>query len=314
MSKQKKMDDPSSTVTEDTGTMDKYTDETFMIDRDVAHGLWAEPFFLVMNGVSMGQELPIAPGRSVIGREDAPLSLGYADIAVSRRHAEVVRTGNQVVIRDNQSKNGVIVNDQPVPAATLEHGHTILLGHTLLKFFDHHTSEIDELTKVLRSAVTDGLTGIYNKKAFLERLEAEFSRAHRHDEKLSLLMIDLDLFKLLNDRHGHLAGDCALIAVARSIERMLRKEDLLARFGGEEFVVIAPGIDYPGCRALAERVRQLIERTRIVFRGEHLPVTVSVGCATRAADDVNISMPDELINAADNRLYEAKQGGRNCCR
>jgi diguanylate cyclase (GGDEF)-like protein len=305
---------PSPGRIEQTTPTIKRGEDTFMLRRGELAGLRSEPFFLVLNGVRIGQEVPIQPGRSIIGRETADIQLGHTDVAISRHHAEVERVAGEIFIRDHESKNGVFVNDRAVKSTRLKHGDTVQLGNTMLKFFDHRTAEIGELATLLHSAVCDGLTGVCNKASFVERLAGEFSRARRHGETLSLLMIDLDHFKLLNDRHGHLAGDWVLVAVARTIESILRQEDLLARFGGEEFVVLAPDIDHEGARVLAERIREQVEQTRIAYRERQLSVTISIGGATLAAGEPSILAPEELIAIADRRLYEAKDAGRNRCR
>ena len=294
--------------------MPKHDNETFILSRNSSTPASAAPFFLVMNGVHKGQKVPIPPGCWTIGREGADIILGQTDPAMSRRHAEVERRGDEVAIRDCQSKNGVFVDDKLIVTARLGHGQTVLLGQTLLKFVIEMSSEIGELTSLVRRASNDGLTGVCNKLTFLERLVAEFARAQRHGERLGVLMIDLDRFKHLNDRYGHLAGDQMLIVVARTIEGALRKEDLLARFGGEEFVVLMPDIDQAGASAAAERVRAAVEMAMVEHQGRQLRVTVSIGSATYHRDDSENMMPEQLLAAADARLYEAKQAGRNCCR
>ena len=150
---------------------------------------------------------------------------------------------------------------------------------------------------------TDPLTGLGNPRAFEERMEQETARAARYGEPLSLLLLDVDGLKAINDDHGHRAGDLALQAVARALHRGARETDLAARVGGDEFALLAPSTPGPAATALAERIRLLVAGERIDR------LTVSLGVAT--AEDDRSSDPRDLRDAADGALYEAKRKGRN---
>jgi diguanylate cyclase (GGDEF)-like protein len=173
----------------------------------------------------------------------------------------------------------------------------------------------DELTRAFRLvenlAMVDGLTGIANRRRFDETLEQETRRAKRDGSLLSVLMIDVDHFKLYNDLYGHVMGDASLrqIAVA-SHEVIHRTSDLLARYGGEEFVAVLPNTDSRGAQLVAEQIRSAVEHCRLPHLGSsHGLVTVSIGCATQALTPESIG--NTLIEAADRALYEAKSAGRN---
>ncbi len=156
----------------------------------------------------------------------------------------------------------------------------------------------------------DGLTGIGNHRLFDEKLAAEWSRAARDQTPLSLVMADIDRFKLLNDSEGHLAGDVCLREVAQVLAQTVRRPaDLLARYGGEEFVAILPGTDLPGAYAIAERMRKAVEALNIPNRGTGGIVTISLGAAS-AVPHPGISALD-LLDQADHAMYLAKEGGRN---
>jgi diguanylate cyclase (GGDEF)-like protein len=157
-------------------------------------------------------------------------------------------------------------------------------------------------------ALRDGLTGLYNRRAFNELLTQALAREDRQGGRFALLLLDIDHFKKLNDTFGHPAGDAALKNTARVLEGHLRRGDQAARFGGEEFAVILPGADRAGALHLAERVRDAVQKDQIVFEGARISVTVSLGAAlwpehARAAD--------ALLAAADRALYAAKEAGRN---
>lgn len=158
-----------------------------------------------------------------------------------------------------------------------------------------------------RQARTDPLTGAMNRLALAESIARELSRAQRNSRPLSLLMFDLDFFKQLNDRLGHLAGDAALKNVAAATQRQLRASDLLARYGGEEFVVVLPDADKTQAIETAERLRKRIESLGIPC-GDGTALTASFGVATFPADGDDF---DSLVAGADAALYNAKQSGRN---
>jgi diguanylate cyclase (GGDEF)-like protein len=158
-------------------------------------------------------------------------------------------------------------------------------------------------------AVRDGLTGLYNRRAFNELLVSAIANEDRREGgQLALVLLDLDHFKKLNDTFGHPAGDAALRSAARLLAQHLRKGDQAARFGGEEFVVIFPGANKDRGVHGAERLRLAVARHRLVFEGARIPLAASFGVAIWPADGKE---PDDLLAAADRALYAAKQAGRN---
>ncbi len=172
-----------------------------------------------------------------------------------------------------------------------------------------HKVKVFVRTKEL--SITDPLTGLYNRRHLEERLEQEVARASRYRHPLTVLLIDIDHFKLYNDLNGHLEGDKALRAIAALLRRHTRQADLVARFGGEEFVVLLPEIDLTDGRAAAEKLRRTVQRSP--FAGEaSLPggeLTISVGVATFPRD---AEEPVALLDLADRGLYLSKRRGRNC--
>ena len=162
---------------------------------------------------------------------------------------------------------------------------------------------------MLDAALRDGLTRAYNRRFFMERLESEIRFALRHRTTIALLMIDLDRFKDINDRHGHLAGDHTLATFAAWIEKTIRGEDVFARYGGEEFAILTRATSRSDAYRFAERLRRGIGNQRIEYNGVHLPLTVSIGVASVPNDPAD--SPLGLVRAADSALYRAKEGGRN---
>lgn len=162
----------------------------------------------------------------------------------------------------------------------------------------------DQLAIIAERSITDPLTGVRNRRAFMDKLGEEMDRHRRHGTPVSLAMIDVDKFKPFNDEFGHQAGDTALVAVAQLIEGQSRSLDVVSRYGGEEFAVILVNTDSDGAYVLAERFRKAVEQAPWVNRS----VTVSIGVASSD----NAEDTEGLIRAADKALYRAKDEGRNC--
>jgi diguanylate cyclase (GGDEF)-like protein len=168
----------------------------------------------------------------------------------------------------------------------------------------------DRERRLLVMSTTDALTGVANRRHFIDLFEKEFERAKRYKTPLSCVIMDLDHFKRINDRYGHLAGDRVLVSAARVFEKSLRTHDVLARWGGEEFVVLLPQTDVAGAEALAERLRRALEETEVLLEGgEVVRVTTSLGMACHPHPPA--ASGDELLRRADVALYDAKELGRN---
>ncbi len=161
-------------------------------------------------------------------------------------------------------------------------------------------AELDRMSR------TDSLTGLYNRWHLDDALIRETKSAQRHHDPLSVILFDIDHFKLVNDNYGHPAGDLVLVEFARRLLEGLRAGDIAGRWGGEEFLLILPRTDLMGAAQVAERIRTLTAATPITAAAESIIVTVSGGCAAGPADH-----PGDLVRAADNRLYQAKAAGRN---
>ncbi|HSW62051.1 MAG TPA: diguanylate cyclase [Dissulfurispiraceae bacterium] len=168
----------------------------------------------------------------------------------------------------------------------------------------------DKVREVERMLDRDYLTGAYNRKFFMERFQEESSWAHRHGEPISIVMIDIDFFKKINDTHGHSTGDLVLQQITKLIESRIRLSDIMARFGGEEFIVLMSNTGAETARAVAESVRQAVAENEFYSENRlRLPVTVSAGVAMfHREPEVTV---DNLIGRADAALYRAKETGRN---
>jgi diguanylate cyclase len=160
-------------------------------------------------------------------------------------------------------------------------------------------------------ASRDDLTGVFNRRHVLVLADREWARCRRYDLSAAMLMIDVDHFKRVNDRHGHLAGDLMLREIARTVAATLRHPDLLGRFGGEEFIVFLPHADVLGALDVAERIRERVGRLALEWRGETIRSTVSVGVVLLEPHHDSLGT---LIADADLAMYAAKHAGRNCVR
>jgi two-component system cell cycle response regulator len=272
------------------------------------------PCLLVVAGARLGEIFPI-DGEILIGRDpEAQLRLGD-DEGISRRHARVVPSpsGDSATISDLGSANGVYVDGEKIQERVLSEGQKIKVGQTtVLKFARYDNVEEQAQRQLLESALRDGTTHAFNRRYFLQRLGAEVRFADRHQQKLALLIIDLDHFKQVNDSHGHHAGDEVLRQLVTLLGHTLRAEDVLARFGGEEFAVLARGIPEGGALQLAERLRKLVEATEFMIAQRPLRCTVSVGVAVFPFEGAKgETAAEKFIERADAALYRAKQAGRN---
>jgi two-component system cell cycle response regulator len=159
-------------------------------------------------------------------------------------------------------------------------------------------------------ATTDPLTRVLNRRALLDRLNAEVDRARRYDSGLSLLLLDVDFFKHINDTAGHLAGDSVLRQLGTLLADAMRKVDVVARYGGEEFVAILPQTSHDGAVAFAERLRERIAAQQFIVGADHtVHLTVSIGIATFPS--ARVDSTEDLFARADEALYRAKSAGRN---
>jgi two-component system, cell cycle response regulator len=178
----------------------------------------------------------------------------------------------------------------------------------LLRLKAAHDQVHERASELERLSLTDNLTGLGNRRLFDARLHAEYLRAQRFGEPLSLLLLDLDHFKSVNDRHGHVVGDDLLRAVSVALGAEVRGVDLVCRYGGEEFAVLLPRTDMAGATAVARRLCEAVAATSTDSYGERVGTTTSVGAATLPGDDIHDER--DLVRAADAALYRAKRNGR----
>jgi len=246
-------------------------------------------------------EEPVQMGR---GSEN---TIVLENDSVSRRHCRIEKRGRNYYLMDLESTNGSYVNDELCKEMQLRRGDQLKIGDTILKFLSGSDVEAQYHETIYRMTIMDGLTGIHNKRYLMESLEREIPRARRHQRPLSLVMFDIDHFKNVNDSFGHLAGDYVLKELAGVVKSRLRPDDVLGRYGGEEFGVILPETTKEGAEIIAEELRALVEEHEFVFESEKMNITISLGTA-QLPEGVDVLA---FVKMADEKLYEAKRGGRN---
>jgi diguanylate cyclase (GGDEF)-like protein len=260
-------------------------------------------------GPGLGSLVSVGDRSLVIGRADnCDVRLG--ELSVSRRHACIQPEPDGIYVLDLHSTNGTFLNGEAVERAALRDGDHLQVGSQIFRFINGSNVEANFLAEIYRLTIIDPLTGVHNKSYLLEVLTRELPRSHRYKRPLALILFDLDRFKAINDRLGHLAGDGALQELVRCLRPVIRKEALLARYGGEEFAMVLPEATHDGARRMAERLRQVVEKHPFHYETETFHVTVSVGVASTQGEEP--LTPEELLRRADTKLYEAKSAGRNC--
>jgi diguanylate cyclase (GGDEF)-like protein len=267
-------------------------------------------YLIVIAGNSVGEMYQIRKDDIRMGRDRAS-DIVVSDVGISRNHARIFHDElGDLCIEDLRSTNGTYVNGETVRRKLLSDGDRIQLGRTtILKFSLSDDVEEGFQRRMYDSAVRDGLTRVYNRQYFDERISSEFSYAYRHFIPLSVIMVDLDKFKSVNDTYGHPVGDIVLKTVSATIMRIIRTEDMLSRYGGEEFVILARNTDAQSVYVLAERIRTAVEQQVVPVSSGVIRQTISLGTST--LENRNVANPAELVAAADEALYHAKKTGRN---
>ena len=265
--------------------------------------------FIYPRGPAMGSRHPLKDRPILIGRGDE-CDVHIDDPSMSRRHARVLPSPDGFYVEDLRSTNGTFVNDVPVVALRLKNGDYLRTGNCIFRFLADGNIETAYHEEIYRLAIIDALTGIHNRRYVLEFLDRELSRSVRYQRPLSLVLLDIDNFKQINDRHGHLAGDFVLRELAGMIKPVVRTEELLARYGGEEFAIVLPETPPEGAVLLAHRVRELVAKKPFQFERQRFEVTISLGVAGTLGGE-STPTPEELLSQADQKLYQAKREGRN---
>jgi two-component system cell cycle response regulator len=270
----------------------------------------ADSCLVVIYGPDLGKRISLDQPEMVVGRDrssDVVIELDN----VSRRHCSLRTREGKVFLRDLNSTNGTYLNDEevvPPVELVLRGGDLLKVGGAIFKFLNGGNVESLYHEEIYRMTIIDGLTEVHNKRYFMEFLEREMARCHRYGRSLSLMMVDIDHFKRINDEYGHLAGDHVLRELAGLIKAKIRKEELIARFGGEEFAIVMPESGADKARKFAEKLRAMVAAHEFSFESRPIKVSISAGAVDMSRE---MSEPPQFIKAADANLLAAKRLGRN---
>ena len=258
----------------------------------------------------LGSRYRLSPGTTLeIGRSGA-VGISLPEVmSISRKHARLRYLGSAVTIEDLGSTNGTYINGQPVHGRTvLRSGDRFQTAAVHFKFLHEQDVESAYHLAIYELVAKDGLTEIFNKRKFDEELQREFSRAVRHKRPLSLIIFDLDEFKTINDNYGHLCGDFILKQVASLARDLVRPEQVLARVGGDEFVIIAPETGAEGAETLAAKLRERI----LGYEHRYGDIKILTSCSFGVAELTReMAVLQDLYQAADDALLLSKRSGRN---
>lgn len=269
----------------------------------------AHEFMVMIYGPRIGHKFDLQREESpiVVGR-DVDANITVDDDSVSRRHCQLQYEEHGWMVEDLGSTNGTYVAGHPVTRVLMRDGDLVKVGGTIFKFLSTRNVEAAYHEEIYRMAIYDGLTQIHNRRYFEEFTEREMSRSRRHGSALSLIIFDIDHFKEINDQYGHLMGDHVLRELAARIRRRVRREELFARYAGDEFVIVLPETNPENAKRFGETLRSMIADKVFAFEGREVSVTVSVGVGQFRS---SMRRPAELVAIADAALYRAKEKGRN---
>lgn len=257
----------------------------------------------------MGSRFFLNQPMIVLGRE-AGCDIVLDHESISRRHVRIDKEkSGPLTASDLSSTNGSFVNDKPANSTPLNNGDYLRVGACLFRFLGEGNVEADYHEVIYNLTILDPLTGCGNKRYFHETLEKEVARSNRYKRPLSLVIADLDHFKKVNDSMGHLTGDATLKSFALLARNCIRSEEVLCRFGGEEFAIICPETTMENALVVAERIRTRLAVYTMEHGGNKFSQTASFGVASMIGNPPFTA--DQLIQAADQKLYLAKNSGRN---
>jgi diguanylate cyclase (GGDEF)-like protein len=269
----------------------------------------AFPHLMIMTGLGAGRLIPLEGTGLVIGRSrNADVRVG--DEGVSRNHCRVTRFGSKVIVEDLDSRNGTLVNGTKVLQAELSAGDRIQIGPDLIIQLSMYDDAEQTLARRLFDASTrDPLTRAFNRQYFAQSLENELAYARRHGSHLTVMMLDIDGMRAINESHGQSAGDEVLRAVVDIITSVIRTEDVFCRYAGAQFAFVLREPLRTATRT-AERLRMRIESARITHAKKPVPFTASVGVAEIGEPGAQLTA-EGLVKVAEKRLHRAKLLGKN---
>lgn len=275
------------------------------------------PVLIVLKGNQAKSRYVLKKNINLIGRDHKNDVSITGDLKVSRVHAAIIWENQdhrdespRCFFEDRNSRNGSFLNHTEVKKRErLSDGDRIMLGETVFGFYIKDEHEVEYDNDLMAMATVDSLTGLINRRAFIEEARHSIASNQRYNQPLCLVLCDIDNFKEINDNHGHGTGDAVLRMVAKIILESLREADIVGRLGGDEFAILMPGTQLEEALSAVERMRYNLSEQSLSFENSLEQVTLSIGIAALKRD---INKWNRLYKAADTALYDAKSKGRNC--
>ncbi|MCU7834764.1 MAG: GGDEF domain-containing protein [gamma proteobacterium symbiont of Taylorina sp.] len=266
-----------------------------------------KPVISVIHGIDKGRIFPFTSSVTIGRGSNADFIIN--DEQISRIHIKVTLKANAFIIEDMGSTNGTYIEGNKINNLTAVAGSVVHIGESKLVFSLKSEAQIDTEKELYKAAATDALTEISSRLWFMKRADEEIVYARNTDLPLTMIMLDIDFFKKVNDNYGHLAGDYILKQLAAILLKHKRKNDLLGRYGGEEFILLLKDLTAEEAVLISERIRQAVESAEFIYRDHKIPITISMGVCSMQGD--NLVDLTNCILIADKLLYKAKENGRN---
>jgi diguanylate cyclase (GGDEF)-like protein len=283
-----------------------WAESTLDDDSPLSNLAMAGLYLTLIQGSELGRRFRLFDQLTLGRSSKADIILN--DDRVSGLHCHVIRVNDTVMVEDNHSRNGTFIDEVRVEGRTqLRLGANLRLGHSVFRLELKSEAEITREEDLFKAATTDPLTRVPNRRWFRERAREELESARRHNRPVCLVMLDVDHFKSINDTHGHSMGDYVLATLAGLLCDQKRIEDLLCRYGGEEFLLLLRETSIDNAMIFCERLRSSVQKHPFSCGEVTVQVTVSVGVAGLRSGETL----EQLIERGDNALYSAKEAGRN---
>ncbi len=290
-------------ITDSFDTLDSTVEMDYDQERTIPH-------LVVLAGDSIGKVVRLRRNHSLKAGRTRDCELCFDCDNISRKHASVEVDGEgKTTITDLNSTNGTLVNGKKIKEAILNDGDRICMGDIILRYSFKDNIEFDLQQDLYDKATKDPLTQTFNRRYFMDIFQKEFAFHKRQSLPLSLILIDLDDLKQLNDTYGHVNGDMVLKSLSREIMSCMRKEDILARFGGEEFIALFRCTPRKVALTIGNKLIELISAMNFSTPTLEFSTSSTIGLATLM--DNNYETLEEMLIAADKNLYLGKEQGKN---
>ena len=290
--------------------------EPFDLDPNViSSGLFAPgrkfPYLLILEGPRRGAYFPLNKLPITLGRKDADIMPDPTDHGLSRLHATFEVDDENIILTDNESTNGTVVNEQPITRVVLRDGDKIIVGNSTLKFLSPSASNVQMQSRALDQERRDKLTGAYTNAYLKEKYTEAFAEAGLFHVSYGIMLLEVDRFGDIRGQFGLKVSNSVLIDLAEFISSLLLEDQELFRIGGAKFGVLLIGPSAKFVRDMGEMVRQSTESSEFSHKGVAIPLTLSVGVAYHESDGPLPKNPDEIYDRADQCLMKVRDQGGN---